>query len=482
LNGSRPFPFPRCPRGLVIAMVLSLFHLVACHKSDKLSPPNPFTYSPGPVVLTVGKALTPLTPVGGSSGPSFYYRLEPGKTLPLGLVMDSANGTISGAPIASSPATSYTVVAYRYVDPDNTFATLQTASALTIAINRPGFTPTGSMATARQDHTATVLPDGRVLVAGGSCNGSVLATAEIYDPATGSFTPTGPMLSPRTHHTAQVAGWNPSVVLFLGGDDGTRILSTIEAYDLTTGTFKPIGAMTEPRRFHTSTMLNLPAPSFGTAILVAGGEGPGGWLASAELIDPDTFVATATSPMATPRGRHAASAPGNHICYVVGGFNGAYLASVEYFDLADRKFHSSGPLNLPLADCTMGIEGGSQVVAGGRNDEGATANAGIYTFDAAVAPLPFFSPGPPMLFPRYGHRRSYLQFEGYTLITGGFDGTGHALATAERRQASDGAVTSLGAMTTARARHTATYLNNGLLLIAGGVGADGKSLASAEVF
>jgi len=65
------------------------------------------------------------------------------------------------------------------------------------------FSPTGFMRTAREDHTATLLPDGRVLIAGGMGNAlKTLASAELYDPKTGAFSPTGSMATTRTSHTA----------------------------------------------------------------------------------------------------------------------------------------------------------------------------------------------------------------------------------------------------------------------------------------
>src|SRR5579864_4274995 len=68
------------------------------------------------------------------------------------------------------------------------------------------FTPTGNMITPRYLHTATLLPDGRVLIAGGDGSYSGLtnaeASAELYDPATGTFSPTGSMTTPRDGHTA----------------------------------------------------------------------------------------------------------------------------------------------------------------------------------------------------------------------------------------------------------------------------------------
>ena len=64
------------------------------------------------------------------------------------------------------------------------------------------WTATGNLNTARREHTATLLPNGKVLVAGGYNNGSYLASAELYDPASGTWTATGSLNTARFEHTA----------------------------------------------------------------------------------------------------------------------------------------------------------------------------------------------------------------------------------------------------------------------------------------
>ena len=79
------------------------------------------------------------------------------------------------------------------------------------------WTATGSLATARADHTATLLPNGKVLVAGGYCSGGYLASAELYDPASGTWTATGSLATARIRHTATLLP--NGKVLVAGGDD-----------------------------------------------------------------------------------------------------------------------------------------------------------------------------------------------------------------------------------------------------------------------
>jgi hypothetical protein len=134
----------------------------------------------------------------------------------------------------------------------------------------------GHLANARQLHTASLLADGKVLVAGGMLDnaGTATATAELFDPTTQMFTATkGTLATARDFHTATVL--NDGTVLVTGGDNGTGTLATAEVYDPTVDSFSPTGSMGSTRESHTATLLN-----DGT-VLVNGGIGGGE--ATAEL-------------------------------------------------------------------------------------------------------------------------------------------------------------------------------------------------------
>jgi hypothetical protein len=150
------------------------------------------------------------------------------------------------------------------------------------------FTPTGSMSVARAAHTATLLTSGAVLVTGGRSSGganiTVIASAELFDPATGAFVLTGSMESPREFHTATKL--TDGKVLVTGGLSGTGYLylSTAELFDPANGIFTPAGNMEIERFLHTATLLT------NGAVLVTGGTSTRGYstqspniLASAEL-------------------------------------------------------------------------------------------------------------------------------------------------------------------------------------------------------
>jgi Galactose oxidase, central domain/Kelch motif len=175
---------------------------------------------------------------------------------------------------------------------------------------------TGSMHTRRVGHTATLLHTGQVLVTGGS-SGWIIdprqLSAELYDPRTGRWTVTGRMHTVRMSHTATLLA--SGKVLVVGGMDLRRHpLASGELYDPHTGAWTVITAMHAARSGHTATLL----PS--GKVLVAGGEGGhGDLLASAEVYDPHTGTWTVTGSMHTARGAHTATLLPNGTVLVAGG-------------------------------------------------------------------------------------------------------------------------------------------------------------------
>jgi WD40 repeat protein len=195
------------------------------------------------------------------------------------------------------------------------------------------WTSTGTMATPRRFHTATLLPDGKVLVSGGRGASSTgapptnLKTAERYNPATNTWSATPAMSTTRSHHTATLLPNGKVLVTGGFGGSGTGVpLASAELYDPTSNTWSSTGAMASPRRYHTATLL----PS--GKVLVAGGYDGTSDLASAELYDPNTGTWAPTACLAQARHHHTATPLPSGEVLLIGGEDGmGRLTSAERY-------------------------------------------------------------------------------------------------------------------------------------------------------
>jgi len=163
---------------------------------------------------------------------------------------------------------------------------------------------------ARAAFTATELPNGKILIAGGFsylASGS-LATAELYDPASGTFSYTAsPMTQSRAWHTATLLTTGPHAgkVLLAGGNANSDALASAELYDPASGSFSALAAtMLRPRQRHTATRLA------DGRVLIAGGEAPNRFWGSVEVFDPATGSFSYLGGLAQPRSGHTATVIG----------------------------------------------------------------------------------------------------------------------------------------------------------------------------
>jgi deoxycytidylate deaminase len=164
------------------------------------------------------------------------------------------------------------------------------------------FTNVSSMRSARAGHAATLLADGKVLISGGY-NGGYLRSCEIFDPVTARFTPAGQMVLPRSGHAAVLL--RNGKVLFAGGvGTGWTFLSAAELYDPVAGSSRPTGSMSTARESHTATRL-----SDGRVLMTGGHTGRRPEIAihaSAEIYTAETGAFTRAGRMAIPRHKHDA--------------------------------------------------------------------------------------------------------------------------------------------------------------------------------
>jgi hypothetical protein len=371
-----------------------------------------------------------------------------------------------------------------------------TLTSIHVLAPASGFTPTGSMQNARESHTATLLNDGKVLVAGGMHWASVppqlcfpgsrcfrlsaLASVEIFDPATGAFTSTGQMSATRVFHTATLLG--DGRVLVTGGDDryGTTF-GTAEIFDTSTGLFTPTGNMVIARSGHTATLLA------NGKVLLAGGDGANGNVPlTAELFDPATGQFTLTGNMNTARFFHTATLLNDGKVLLAGGDTGTAgsTPTAELFDPVTGTFTPTGSMSVAHSRATL-LKSGAVLMTGGGGSDGITATAEL--FDPTKGT---FAPTGSMSTVRAGHTATLL-LNGKVLVTGGIDKNGtianiHYLSTAEIFDPASGTFTVAGNMETERSDHAAILLLNGMVLITGGINADNaeylNSLGSTELF
>jgi hypothetical protein len=337
-------------------------------------------------------------------------------------------------------------------------------AAVALAQSPGTFTPAGNLSVPREFHTASLLTNGKVLIAGGFSFGSGLfstwASAEIYDPANGSFTATGDMNSTRHMHTATLLP--NGKVLVAGGcfKNGGPGQASAELYDPATATFRSTGSMTTPRCLHTATLLN------NGKVLIAGGSA----LQTAEIYDPSTGTFNATGDMTEPGADTATLLPDGKVLLT---------RSVQFFeenhadlydpatgtftrtaDIIDYSTKGQSPLAIPGQEPTaVLLTNGKVLIAGGAQGDFYSASAEIY--DPASGA--FSATGEMTAGIGYWQAAALLP-EGKVLITGespGRDGTAELY---------DPVAGAFSAPFDAQSQegHAATLLPDGTVLLSGG--------------
>jgi N-acetylneuraminic acid mutarotase len=244
------------------------------------------------------------------------------------------------------------------------------------------FEPTGNLSAPHSFHSATKLPDGRVLIAGGQDNNGpqTHSVCEIYDPLTETFTLTDTLRNHRSSHKSVLL--QSGKVLITGGTQTTIpgsgiYLKSCELFDPVSGTFSNIQNLNQPRTGHEITLLN------NGRVLVSGGAY---YQSACEIFDPDIETWSLTNPMtAIRRSAHSATKIYNGKVLLAGG-NISYLtAKAELFDPVTNSFTEIDSMITPRQQHTATLlNDGSVFVTGGYSTNGVTNHTERYLIDTTV--------------------------------------------------------------------------------------------------
>jgi Galactose oxidase, central domain len=355
-------------------------------------------------------------------------------------------------------------------------------TSMVLAQSAGTFTATGNLTRERMYHAATLLTNGRVLITGGFTGGyvgapgsSVWASAELYDPSTGTFTATGNMTTPRHSHTATLLP--DGKVLIAGGGpvsaDFRLSLIQAELYDPATGTFTATGDMTTARSWHTATLLN------SGKVLIAGGLYETQGATSAELYDPATGIFTATGSMLNANYWFpgAAALLSNGKVLIPRSLSDEDPAPAELYDLDTGTFSLTGetrqawmiPATASLLTngevlVTLGV--GENVIGNSAEvydpSNGTFTATGNMTKPRGYSTATLLPDGTVLIAGREGYRLGGSA-ELYDPVTDTFSTTGDLAAQREEG-------------------HTATLLPDGTVLMAGGWVCCGRSIATADIY
>jgi N-acetylneuraminic acid mutarotase len=334
------------------------------------------------------------------------------------------------------------------------------ASATNVKAQQPTWKPTGSLGTARNGHTGTLLANGNVLVAGGQLGNpdhhvGALNSAELYDPDTGTWSHAGNLNAARTDHTATLLQ-NGKVLVAGGSTEGYNrgSLSSAELYDPAMGTWSITGNLISSDDAGPATLL------FNGKVLIVG--------RSAELYDPATGTWSIAGNLNRAGGGTATLLPNGKVLVV--GFN-----SAELYDPATGTWSITGNLKAAGGGHTATLLSDGKVLVAGAG--GASDSAELY--DPATGT---WSITGNLNIGRESHTATLLP-SGKVMVAAGYGDNYHTILPAELYDPTTGMWSYTGSLNRGRASHTMMLLPDGKVLVAGGLDTyDYENLSSAEIF
>ena len=417
------------------------------------------TISPLAVIVTQGETISFTATVTGTANTAVTWSIR-----------EHYGASITSSGVLTAPSNAVGtlhVVATSVADPTvSAAATVSVQPPTGTATGAGVFTAVGNMSTGRVSHTATLLDNGKVLVAGGWDGSHALASAELYDPETRTFAPTGSMITPRQSHTATlladgrvlIAGGNGDWVLIAGGSTNGPPIFTAEIYDPATGTFTQTGDLNAA-----GGTLAVDMPGDVTTLL-ADGRVFVAAVNNAEIYDPHSGAFTLTGPYLDPVPLIADTVTllGNgKVLFTEWCCNGI---GVELFDPQSGTFGVTGLMTAPyspdygytaalLLDGRVFFLGSDEF--GGYDVETYDPAAGKFDAIAGAAANQINAPATRLT-------------DGTVLIAGGQVPGGSGSVGANLFVPSSGTFEYAGAMTVARASQKATALPDDTVLITGG--------------
>ena len=283
------------------------------------------------------------------------------------------------------------------------------------------YTVTNPMTVSRAGHSSTLLNNGKVLIAGGGRKAPLtriifMNSAELFDPSNGTYTDIANMNHYRSGHTATLlANGN---VLLAGGSDANGSLAAAEIYNPVSNTFTVVGNMQLARQGHAAILLN-----DGTVMITGGYSTPGNYLASSEIFNPATNSFSSGPAMTAARAYHSMSSLAAGKLLVAGGYNSNSISTAEVYHPVSKIFYSVGSMNTPRRDhVAVTMRDGRVLIAGGYNAATASKLNSIELFNPLqeqfeVLPIT-------MIMPRDDARGVLLQ-SGNILISGGSTNSGY---------------------------------------------------------